>query len=297
MPPARGKRPRRDLNLLKQFVSPSSASRYVCDHCRRDVTTSVRVRCAECASPEVDLCAACFAVGAEPGAHRADHAYRVEEAMAWPLLTPGWAAAEELLLIEALTMRGIGSWDDVSAHVGSKGPYECANHYYDVYVHSDETRAAAVAEAEAADKGKGKGKDQGKDKGAAAADAADAGDGEEGGEEEGEARRKRAKPNAAAAAAPMEVDNDGESAAGKSSGTAAAGKAFTGKSADDAADQSDAAAKSEPKDKDDQGKDGGDKKENAAEAVLPNVTGTNLPLIEVPVAIVDDNLVTTTVYV
>lgn len=40
--------------------------------------------------------------------------------MHFPLLDECWGADEEILLLEAIEMYGLGNWSDVSDHVGTK---------------------------------------------------------------------------------------------------------------------------------------------------------------------------------
>jgi len=42
-----------------------------------------------------------------------------------------------LLLIEGATNFGIGNWQDIADHVGSKSRDECEAHYLQVYVNSE----------------------------------------------------------------------------------------------------------------------------------------------------------------
>ena len=50
----------------------------------------------------------------------------------------GWLACtqadEEMLLLEAVEMYGLGNWGAVAEHVGTKGEGTCRGHYYAVYV-------------------------------------------------------------------------------------------------------------------------------------------------------------------
>jgi transcriptional adapter 2-alpha len=43
-------------------------------------------------------------------------------------------ADEELLLLEAVEMYGLGNWAAVAEHVGTQGEPECRAHYYAVYI-------------------------------------------------------------------------------------------------------------------------------------------------------------------
>lgn len=59
-------------------------------------------------------------MGVEIGQHRNSHRYRVMDLLGFPLLTEKWGADEELLLLEAIQMYGLGNWASVAEHVGSK---------------------------------------------------------------------------------------------------------------------------------------------------------------------------------
>jgi hypothetical protein len=65
---------------------------YECDSCKRDISDLVRVRCAVC--PDYDLCLECFSVGAEVHPHKASHAYRVIEPLAFPVYQPDWRVSQ-----------------------------------------------------------------------------------------------------------------------------------------------------------------------------------------------------------
>ena len=44
---------------------------------------------------------------------------------------------KELLLVEGLEMFGMGNWEQISEHIGTKTRIEVAEHYESVYVNSD----------------------------------------------------------------------------------------------------------------------------------------------------------------
>ncbi len=48
------------------------------------------------------------------------------------LLTP----PRELLLLEGITLQGLGNWQAISEHVGTRTKEEVEQHYYSVYVDS-----------------------------------------------------------------------------------------------------------------------------------------------------------------
>lgn len=84
---------------------------YHCDYCRKDISQLVRIKCSEC--DDFDLCLECFATGAHVAPHQPTHDYRVVNNVKTPLWAEDWGADEELLLLEALEMFGMGNWSDV----------------------------------------------------------------------------------------------------------------------------------------------------------------------------------------
>ena len=59
-----------------------------------------------------------------------------QEQHSFPIFDNEWGADEELLLIEGAENFGIGNWQDIADHVGSKSRDECEAHYLQVYVNS-----------------------------------------------------------------------------------------------------------------------------------------------------------------
>ena len=126
-------------------------SLYFCAYCNKDISSVPRVRCAECgvaspaakgshaagaageekraasssspspASEGYDSCVECFAAGAALFPHRPGHAYRVVDDLSFPLFDPRWGADEEGLLLEGISMFGLGSWGSVADHVNAGG--------------------------------------------------------------------------------------------------------------------------------------------------------------------------------
>ncbi|CAI5485405.1 unnamed protein product [Closterium sp. Naga37s-1] len=127
---------------------------YHCNYCHRDVTGEVRVKCAACV--DFDLCAECFSVGAAAHPHSASHPYHVMDTMSFPLVHEDWTADEEMLLLEALEMYGMGNWGEIAEHVGSKSKTQCHDHYLYDYLLSptgplpDLSRLRTQADTEAA---------------------------------------------------------------------------------------------------------------------------------------------------
>jgi hypothetical protein len=73
----------------------------------------VHIKCAVCA--DFELCVDCMSAGATVAPHHADHAYRVIDSLAFPLFAADWTAAEELLLLHAIELNGLGNWSEVRA--------------------------------------------------------------------------------------------------------------------------------------------------------------------------------------
>lgn len=110
-----------------------------CDGCLADLTHSIRIKCAHPAcvvGDGVDLCPNCFCSGKEFGKHKRGHAYRVEELHSYPIFTEDWGADEELLLIEGIAQQGLGNWQAVAEHVGTRTKEEVEEHYNTVYIDS-----------------------------------------------------------------------------------------------------------------------------------------------------------------
>ncbi|KAK9766378.1 Transcriptional adapter ada2, partial [Basidiobolus ranarum] len=109
--------------------------KYHCDFCQVNITSTVRIKCANCT--DFDLCVKCFTHGVEIGKHKNDHDYQVVDKHTFPIFDSSWGADEELLLIEALEIYGMGNWADAADHVGTKNKEECEQHYIDTYVNSE----------------------------------------------------------------------------------------------------------------------------------------------------------------
>ncbi|KFH45333.1 Transcriptional adapter-like protein [Hapsidospora chrysogenum ATCC 11550] len=112
--------------------------KYVCDVCSSDITSTVRIRCADDACKDFDLCVTCFSNGESRNAHDpATHSYRVIEQNSFPIFEREWGADEEQLLIEGAETYGLGSWADIADHIGGfREKDEVRDHYLSTYVES-----------------------------------------------------------------------------------------------------------------------------------------------------------------
>jgi transcriptional adapter 2-alpha len=126
--------------------------KYHCDSCNKDITHLLIIRCAICT--DFDLCINCFADGKELKDHKKTHDYRVivrlfcrfftnqflhilKDVLDFPVFEADWGADEELLLVEGLEMFGLGNWETISEHIGTKNAIQVAQHYDRIYVKSD----------------------------------------------------------------------------------------------------------------------------------------------------------------
>ncbi|KAA6414899.1 MAG: transcriptional adapter 2 [Lasallia pustulata] len=112
--------------------------KYICDVCSADITNTVRIRCANSACNDYDLCVPCFANGSSTRDHDPrTHSYSVIEQHSIPIYTKDWGADEELLLLEGAELYGLGSWSDIADHIGGyRTKEEVRDHYIDTYIQS-----------------------------------------------------------------------------------------------------------------------------------------------------------------
>jgi transcriptional adapter 2-alpha len=113
-------------------------TKYHCDVCSIDITSTVRISCANPACREYDLCVPCFARGEQSKGHDPrTHEYHVVEQNSIPIYAEDWGADEELLLLEGSERYGLGSWADVAEHIGGyREKDEVRDHYIDTYINS-----------------------------------------------------------------------------------------------------------------------------------------------------------------
>ncbi|KAK5957039.1 Transcriptional adapter ada2 [Knufia fluminis] len=113
-------------------------TKYHCDVCSIDITSTVRINCADSECRDYDLCVPCFSRGEKSKNHNPQtHAYRVVEQNSIPIYTHDWGADEELLMLEGSERYGLGSWADVAEHIGGyREKDEVRDHYIDTYINS-----------------------------------------------------------------------------------------------------------------------------------------------------------------
>jgi hypothetical protein len=89
---------------------------FYCNNCERDISTQFRIRCADPACVDFDLCSDCFSAGAQIHPHKNTHAYRVVDCLDKPMFTKDWTTNEELMLLEGIEKFGVGNWK-VGQHI------------------------------------------------------------------------------------------------------------------------------------------------------------------------------------
>lgn len=107
-----------------------------CTYCEEKFNSKrgVYVKCTAC--QDIKLCLECFSAGAEIAEHKSDHPYELVDCGSFPIIDESWKAHEELALLEAIELYGIGSWTDIANAVGTRSADECCERYLKVYVES-----------------------------------------------------------------------------------------------------------------------------------------------------------------
>ncbi|KAF2261526.1 transcriptional adaptor 2 [Lojkania enalia] len=129
------------MGLIKKKTASRGTEggvKYVCDVCSSDITSTVRIRCANSACHEYDLCVTCFSDAKFNRDHDPKtHAYQVIEQHSIPIFTEDWGADEEQALLEGAETYGLGSWADIADHIGGfRAKDEVRDHYTDTYIYS-----------------------------------------------------------------------------------------------------------------------------------------------------------------
>jgi transcriptional adapter 2-alpha len=124
-----------DRGILREYPL-TRTTEFHCDICGRDVTHEVRIKCHV---SEADICLECFKDGKETSTHKANMPYSVIDNLTEDL-HDGWEVAEELALLEGLRLYGIGNWDDISTHIGTRNSSSCKQHYWRFYLGQDKEK-------------------------------------------------------------------------------------------------------------------------------------------------------------
>lgn len=105
-----------------------------CTYCEEKVNAKrgIYIKCTTC--QDIKLCLECFSAGAIIAQHESDHPYELIDCGSFPIIDESWKAYEELALLEAIELYGIGSWTDIANAVETRSAEECCERYLRVYV-------------------------------------------------------------------------------------------------------------------------------------------------------------------
>lgn len=105
-----------------------------CTYCEEKVNAKrgIYIKCTTC--QDIKLCLECFSAGATIAQHESDHPYELIDCGSFPIIDESWKAYEELALLEAIELYGIGSWTDIANAVETRSAEECCERYLRVYV-------------------------------------------------------------------------------------------------------------------------------------------------------------------
>lgn len=105
-----------------------------CTYCEEKINAKrgIYIKCTSC--PDIKLCLECFSAGATIAQHESDHPYELIDCGSFPIIDESWKAHEELALLEAIELFGIGSWTDIANSVETRSAEECCERYLKIYV-------------------------------------------------------------------------------------------------------------------------------------------------------------------
>lgn len=105
-----------------------------CTYCEEKVNAKrgIYIKCSTC--QDIKLCLECFSAGATIAEHESDHPYELVDCGSFPIIDESWKAYEELALLEAIELYGIGSWTDIANAVETRSAEECCDRYLRIYV-------------------------------------------------------------------------------------------------------------------------------------------------------------------
>ena len=126
-------RRRRSTNCSELLREPLQMA-VECTYCEEkvDAKKGVYIKCTAC--QDITLCLECFSAGATIAEHDSNHPYELVDCGSFPIIDESWKAYEELALLEAIELYGIGSWTDISNAVETRSAEECRDRYLKVYV-------------------------------------------------------------------------------------------------------------------------------------------------------------------
>lgn len=106
-----------------------------CSTCFKDLSHEVFCCCIRCKG--FIQCLECCAHGYCKDDHIRTHPFIVCRQDYHAIFVEDWSAIEEILLLIAIEIAGLGNWSSISQIVKTKSPDECSTHYYGVYCNDD----------------------------------------------------------------------------------------------------------------------------------------------------------------
>ena len=106
--------------------------RHTCATCDREIVDEPFVKCTMCKG--FIQCLECFGEGYEKDSHIRTHPFVLMQPELDPCFSEDWTIEEELLLLHAIGLCGVGNWVDIEAQIKTKSAAECEVHYYGVYL-------------------------------------------------------------------------------------------------------------------------------------------------------------------
>jgi transcriptional adapter 2-alpha len=106
-----------------------------CSTCHRDISQEIYVKCTRCLG--FDQCLECFSIGSECQFHLRTHPFIVLDPVLHPIFQEGWSSEQEIQLLNAIQLCGLGNWQEIADLVKTKTALECECHYFATYVESD----------------------------------------------------------------------------------------------------------------------------------------------------------------
>jgi len=106
----------------------------MCNTCLRKIRGEKYIQCTLCHG--MIQCVECFSVGAEKHVHLRDHPFVIVGPNYPTIFSHNWMIDEEMKLLEAIILWGLGNWSEVSAMIKGKTELECESHYFNSYFES-----------------------------------------------------------------------------------------------------------------------------------------------------------------
>ena len=125
---------RESQNQVRSGQRSNQAEKVVhsCRTCNRDIVDECYIQCTRCKG--FFQCLECFSVGAESIDHINKHPFILMPPSLDPIFSENWTIEEELMLLHAISLCGVGNWSEIARQMKTKNEEECQIHYFGVYI-------------------------------------------------------------------------------------------------------------------------------------------------------------------